>query len=151
LSKLKKLENLNLTGTELTDLSVVPQFKFYEYTSLFLSDTNVTDLSPLKGKSFYSLFLRNTKIKDFSPLANIYVSETLDLSGNEIADLEFFANLKFGLESLKLNSTNVSDLTPLGSFAYLDYLEIENTNVSDEELEKFKKLRPDCNVYRGDE
>lgn len=104
-----------------------------EDSVLYLESMNLSnsDLESLKYmKNLDTLHLNNNNITDLAPIKEISTLTYLDLSGNDIYNINDIANLVH-LESLYLNDTKVSDLTPLASLTELGCLSVKNTGVFD--------------------
>ena len=98
---------------------------------LVLSDSELSDLSPLSGlKSLEFLFLNGTGVSDLSPLSGLQSLQHLNLTGTGVSDLSALSGLK-SLQHLDLNGTGVSDLSPLSGLKSLQHLDLNGTGVSD--------------------
>jgi hypothetical protein len=97
---------------------------------IWLTKTNVTDLSPLAGlKNLEFLHLEKLKVDDLSPLAELKSLKFINLSNTLVSDLAPLAGLK-NLEVLRLSDTAVSDLTPLAELNRLEGLNLYALSVS---------------------
>lgn len=116
--------------------------------ALQLTETNISDLSPLKGMQIQELDLRGLSVSDLSalkdlPLRTVYLEDTnvenlyplkgmqlvlLYLNNTKVRDLSPLAGMP--LESLNLFGTLVVDLNPLQGMP-LQYLWLNETPVSD--------------------
>ena len=71
-----------------------------------LSNTKVTDLSPLSGlSSLNELALDGTKVSDLSPLANLSKLEKLDLRGIDTIGQDEVATLQKSLPQCRIGWT----------------------------------------------
>ena len=94
---------------------------------LDLSNSDITDLSPLKGMPLVSLNLAQTQIEDISPLEG-FPLVTLDLTQTQVSDLSVLSKLP--LQNLVLGATLVRDLGPL-KYRPLNRLDVSYTKVRD--------------------
>lgn len=151
LSALKRLERLNLDGTRVTDLTAVEQFASLsrlELSGCPISDispvanlpqltfldisycTAEVDLSPLRAaKNLKTLYMYGSRVKSFDALYGAKSLTRLLCSRTQINSLAPVAGLP--LESLDIESTNVTDLAPLANVKSLRHLDISGTKISD--------------------
>jgi Leucine Rich repeats (2 copies) len=96
-------------------------------SSLNLSGTLVTDLSPLRNlKNLTSLHLRRTQITDLRPLSELKSLKELDLNDTKVSDLRPLSGLN-SLSWLELNNTRITDLGPLRNLTSLKTLGLSRT------------------------
>jgi uncharacterized protein YjbI with pentapeptide repeats/MinD-like ATPase involved in chromosome partitioning or flagellar assembly len=104
-----QLSNALLVGSDFSSAQLTGVLA----TSLNLSLTEVTDLSPLRNlKGLTSLNLSGTNVTDLSPLSGLTNLTSLNLSGTRVEDVSPLRNLK-GLTLLDLGDTNVKDVSAL--------------------------------------
>ena len=126
---LTQLNILYLSNTQVTDLS--PLTVLTHLNILYLSNTQVTDLSPLSVLTqLKELYLSNTQVTDLSPLSVLTQLNSLDLSNTQVTDLSPLTVLT-QLNSLYLSNTQVTDLSPLSVLTQLNRLDLNNTQVTD--------------------
>ncbi len=142
---------------------------FEKVTRLFLSDSEITDLTPLTEMTgLTQLVLANNKIADITPLAEMHSLKVLDLSDNQIADITPLAALtelvdcRFSnnqitdviplagmkeLKGLMLNKNNITDLTPVLELKELMGLDLfDNPELTKAEIDKLQKALPHCKI-----
>ena len=125
---LTQLNSLDLSNTQVTDLS--PLSVLTQLNSLYLRNTQVTDLSPLSVLTqLNSLDLRNTQVTDLSPLSVLTQLKELVLSSSQVTDLSPLSILT-QLNLLDLSNTQVTDLSPLSVLTHLNRLDLRNTQVT---------------------
>jgi serine/threonine protein kinase/Leucine-rich repeat (LRR) protein len=147
------LKELNISCTEITDISVLyqlPKIETLRLTSnIYLSDispiaslkylkgdlqlfrNNISDLTPLSGlKNLTKLTLSSNNISDLTPLAGLVGLTRLNLYKNRIADISPLSGMVL-MEDLRLNANQVSDLTPLASMVKLRELRLNVNNITD--------------------
>ena len=97
--------------------------------ALDLSDTKVTDLSPLAGAPLAALNVSRCKeLNDLAPLRGLGLIE-LDLSATSVSDLTSLREMRT-LEKLELSGSKVTDLTALSALR-LKSLSFQDCPVSD--------------------
>ena len=121
ISKLEKLENLNLSYTNISDISFLEQNKNIKEIDLS-GCKNIKDYSFIsKLEKLENLFLSDSNISDISFLEQNKNIKVLDLSGCEnIKDYSFISKLE-KLENLNLCNTNISDISFLEEKKILKY------------------------------
>ncbi len=102
---------LDLSNTPITDLTPL---KGAPISKLWINDTAVSDLEPLRGLPLKRLFAGNTRVTDLAPLRGMPIIE-LTLNGTRISDLSPLHGMP--LESLIIGGTDVADLEPLRGMA----------------------------------
>jgi hypothetical protein len=134
------LRSLTLSETGVSDLS--PLADVPQLTYLNLSRTPLWDISPLaKLKELVTLDLSYTSVADLSALAELKNLKTLGLQGSASADLSPLANLS-KLEHLSAGNSSIKDVAPLGSLSNLRTLSLEGNTVSDlRPLRSLSKLK----------
>ena len=100
---------LDLSESDLADLSPL---KGLPISSLDLHRTAVSDLSPLRGMPLKSLILCRSKVNDLGPLEGMPL-ETLKVSHTQVRDLSPLKGAP--LKTLWIHETRVTDLGPLAS------------------------------------
>ncbi|MEM6466076.1 MAG: leucine-rich repeat domain-containing protein [Pseudomonadota bacterium] len=99
--------------------------------NLDLSNTQIADLTPIAGLSGLTrLDLHNSQVADLAPIAGLSALTRLYLDNTQVADLISISELT-ALKSLYLNNTQVSDLTPISGLLNLTTLAISDTNTAD--------------------
>ncbi|WP_346922904.1 leucine-rich repeat domain-containing protein [Glutamicibacter creatinolyticus] len=104
ISSLKKLTDLDLSYSEVKDLSTL---KDWPLEMLVLSDTAVEDISALEGMPLQLLNLSNTPVTDLSPLSRMESLEELYLDGSAVTDLSSLA--KTPIRTLFADDLKVKD------------------------------------------
>ncbi len=105
--------------------------RFGNIRSLYLSETQVANLEPLKGlSSLQRLDLSRTNVGYLEPLQGLSSLQTLDLSQTQITYLEQLKVLS-SLQQLNLSGTGVADLEPLKGLGSLRTLNSLGHGVAD--------------------
>lgn len=114
----------SLETEELTEES------FDEFTELYASDYGITSLVGLEkyGNNLQGAYLDMNNISDLTPLSGVTSLGYLDLSYNEISNIEPLKNLSNTFISLGYNS--ISDLTPFTGWTSAA-LDLSGNNISD--------------------
>lgn len=142
----KNSSYISLSGTVLTAEDLVVIGSMPKLSTVNIQDCQVTaiNLSSLVGPGVTSLRMTDCSLTaeqlESLPLAGSRVS-TLDLSGNDVADLGLFAGAE-NLRSLTLNGCGITDLEPLRGNEQLNSLYLNNNDVADlTPLSRCKGLR----------
>ncbi len=168
----KDIESLEITGTDLNDLS--PLSELTSLKALRLNENRISDISPLMNLTLISeldlskneindinalkemklltiLKLNDNKISDISPLENLNSLVNIELSDNKISDISPFAGLS-SLETIWLKNNNITDLTPMVDSKSLNYIYLFGNPVSDyEPLLKIPSLiYPGVDKYKAE-
>ncbi|WNJ15969.1 hypothetical protein [Pontibacter sp. G13] len=140
------LEELDLSRSEIRDLSPLKYFGNLRY--LDLSMTDIDDLTPLEDLvNLQELHFTGSKNLDVSQLSRIPNLEVLDLSYPETPPVNFDELYK--LDQLKAFYGNGCSLNSIAEFVALDQLEVlclYFNIIPAKELRAFKELYPDCKV-----
>ncbi|MFN7819132.1 MAG: leucine-rich repeat domain-containing protein, partial [Cyanobacteriota bacterium] len=128
---------LDLSGLEISELP--PELEeLTSLRSLDCSDTQVSDLEPLRGlPSLQTLYCSHTQVSDLEPLRGLPSLQELYCSDTQVSDLEQLRGLP-SLQSLNCSGTQVSDLEQLRGLPSLQSLDCTYTQVSD--LESLRDL-----------
>lgn len=123
-----KLHTIIANNSAISDLSVFPYFK--EIRNVELRNTPVTDISPLISLSdLKSLDLSSTPIVNFESIGELEGLHWLDLSNTAFSSLQLLSKLS-QLESLNLSYSKVENLQGFASLSKIHYLNISGTDVS---------------------
>jgi hypothetical protein len=129
IGKLPSLRKLNLSGTQVSNLS--PLSGLTALRHLNLSRTKVRDISPLSGlTALQYLWLNHIKVSDLRPLAGLTALQHLELRKTHVRDVSPLSGLT-ALQVLWVNFAPVSDISPLSGLTALQYLWLNTTPVSD--------------------
>lgn len=108
-------ETAGAQGRRFLDLSYRPISDFPALTGLVsevnISGTKITSLAALSQQPLRSLWLRNTPVKDLNPLRGMAI-QTLDLTGCHVGSLDPLRDMPLRKLSLAQNS-ELADLSPL--------------------------------------
>lgn len=102
------LEELNLTGTSVTDIRA--GYNLASLKRLELEQSKIEDIGPIKGCAKLELLdLDGTKVKDLSPLAKLVTLKKLSLVKTPVTDTAPLKDL-VEMEALDLSDSKVRDL-----------------------------------------
>lgn len=125
------IRELTLSDTSVSDLSPLVDIPL---TKLDLRRTQVSDLSPLRsptlGGSLRHLVIRQCNIDDFTPLADCASLEVLDVSDTALTDADLSLLRGRKLDKLEIQFTKVTELSALAGMP-LTVLRLEGTAVTD--------------------
>lgn len=128
LLQFKKLRNLNLSYTGITDLSFLKEYK--NLIGVSLMGMGITNLDFLKHLSrLEKLNLSYNTIDDFSPISNLVHLTHIGLDNNNVKNLDFLSNLD-NLVQVSVDDNPLSDLSPLRG-KNLKSLYVSYTKVND--------------------
>ena len=130
LANLTKLEQLEVTGSDVHDISSLVRLTNLRVLQFYSSD--ISDISPLSGMTkLEKVRFRHSDVEDITPLANLIHLEWLDLAFNAVSDLSPLRNL-IRLEFLDLGWNDaIEDVSPLAGLTNLKELNIRGNNISD--------------------
>ena len=128
LANLTNLKTLDLSGTDVSDVSALAHLTNLEEMRLWYTD--VSDVSALANlTNLKTLDLRSTDVSDVSALAHLTNLETLDLSFTDVSDVSALAHLT-KLETLDLSGTGISDVSALANLTNLKTLDLTDCPLS---------------------
>ena len=152
LSKLKKLESLEIKSSNSDDFSALSNLT--KLKKLVISSNKLTDISFVSklDRLEHLSFARCSNLSDISPLADIPQIINLDLSNCSIEDITVLSSFKY-LEDINLSDNKISDATPLHSLqdAALNRgassCSIARNNLTDEQIIELDEILSRCVVY----
>ena len=114
-----------------------------------ITDEQLTEVVALH--SLNSLSLRNNRITDISALASLGGLDELDLSDNQLTNVDDLVALR-ELRTLKLDGNPIRDCRKLASLSNLNILTLTRTEVTSECLEALAEALPFCAIrYTNEE
>jgi serine/threonine protein kinase/Leucine-rich repeat (LRR) protein len=117
---------LDLSETKITDLTPLAGAPLA--TLSLLRCQELTDLSPLRGLNLIGLTGAGTKVADLTPLREMHSLEKLNVDASRVTDLSPLSALR--LKSLSFIGCAVSDLRPIRQMQ-LEELSLRDTRVAD--------------------
>ncbi|AZQ61784.1 leucine-rich repeat domain-containing protein [Flammeovirga pectinis] len=151
LSKLRNLEDLNISGTGVNDLSPIrtltnlqvlrcemtginslaPLLYCTNMQMLMINDTQIEDISILENFSeLEELYCFNTTVSDITSLDGLSNLKVIWANDTQIEAIDALNNAK-KLRSLDLSNTKISSLDALMGLGELEQLTIDNTSIDD--------------------
>jgi len=125
------LTALDLIDRGLQNEDIVALRYMTNLTELWLTDNNITDLSPLADlANLTHLTIGWNPISDISPISGLTNLTWLNIGGYEISDLSPLAGL-VNLTNLLLHNNQISDISPLAGLVNLEVLWLGDNQVSD--------------------
>ncbi|NVO17101.1 MAG: hypothetical protein HXX10_24005 [Rhodoplanes sp.] len=117
LQDLIKLEELNISGTYVSDLSAIANLTSISY--LNVSGTPVSDLSPIeKFTDLENLFLAGSRVTTLTPIKGLHRIKIINFDGTQVKEISPLS-LFTGLTRIDMDDTKVSDLSPLATLTNL--------------------------------
>lgn len=140
----KNLKYIDIHNHPISDLSPIKDIPF---KSISLSDTNVSDLSPLQNWTItddvYFQFPNNafTSLKGLNKIklsSQVKGIKAIDFSGNKLTNIDeiaAFENYTFSyIEGIQLNDNKLTDISPLAKLNVTDkvyQIDLSNNNIQD--------------------
>lgn len=121
------LQWLSLADLPIDDAALAKIVALRRLEALDLSGTQITSLTPLAQLGRLALLsLAGTSVNDLRPLEQLYGLRYLDLGRTEVTDaaLRSIADLR-NLHTLSLKQTAITDLSPIAGLAQLTHLVLE--------------------------
>jgi Leucine-rich repeat (LRR) protein len=154
LTHLPSLASIELTRTGITDASLLHVARIPNLFDLDLGHTQITDhgVSGLKvASNLDSLQLQDTLVegKCLAALSTLPNLRVLNLSRTPLATGSFKDCAPFrSLIFLYVSNTNIGDedLLRIAEICDLQAISIRQTRITDEAIERFKELEPDCEI-----
>lgn len=145
LTNLKELRVLKMSKVmKIADLT--PLSGMAKLEKLDCSYNPVADLTPLSNlKHLRELNIEYTRVSDLTPLTPITSLRVLSVSGTKISNINPVRALD-KLVEIYLQNTSVSNLSPLYTLVNLAKVSCFNAKVSARDVEKFKGVKPACEV-----
>ena len=129
--KYVNINNLDLSQCEnIKDFTPISKLENLEI--LNISKTNISDISFIENnKNINELYLRFCeKIKDFTPISKLQNLEIVDIGYTYISDISFLENNK-NIKKLNLiNCKHINDFTPISKLERLEFINISKTYIS---------------------
>lgn len=117
-------------NVEKNDFDFLKNEKLQEVQSLDLSNTSISDISPIKElENLRELNISNTAVKDVSEVTNLTKLRRLNISNTQVKDISKLKDLR-SLDVLVIDSLEITDLSVLLEFRNLLVLSIKNTPAS---------------------
>ena len=136
LQELTNLIELYLSDNQLSDIS--PLKGLTNLMKLNLSDNQLSDISPLKKlTNLMELNLRQNQLRDISSLRGLTNLTELNLKGNQLSDISPLKELT-NLTKLYLNYNQLTEISPLKDLLKLTVLYLQENRISD--ISALKKL-----------
>src|SRR5687768_13433626 len=129
IKNIASIEALDLSGNQFIQ-NIEPLTQLSSLQALNLSNTNVTDLSPIRNLTeLVELNLSNTKLQDISALKYSDKLARLNINGTAVDDIQVLERMT-RLENLEMKGTNVTDFMPLSYLVSLKQLNLESDKIS---------------------
>ena len=157
LGTLTALEELTLSGNDISDISPLSELKWL--TSLQLADNAVSDLSPLSGLyALKTLYIDGNPVTDFSALEGLSALRTLSMKNITITDTQLESlhralpncsiysdepvtvipeisiggrTVRVDVTELNLSGLELDDISPLAQCTALKKLDLRDNKISD--------------------
>lgn len=138
------LTDLGLKDKEIDDISIISKITKLESLTLWNqtmdSVTVLSDLPQLR-----ELVLNMPMLNDFTTFFHLHHLEQLTIHKSKVPSIDFVASMK-ALRWLDFCADSITSLEPLYELEELHYLSLQRTEITEEELEKFRTIRPGCTI-----
>ena len=148
IDKYININNLDLSYcNKIKDFISISKLKRLEF--LNVRSSNISDISFLeKNKNIEKLNLRYCEnIKDFTPISKLERLKILNSSYTNISNITFLEKNKNIKELNFRYCENIKDLTPISKLERLEFLNVSWTNISDISLLKKNKNIKELNLH----
>ena len=126
---LRRIEKINLTGKQISDLSTVAQLSGLR--DLNLSDNKLVDVVELEMLTQLEVLRLNfNRLDNLDALTGLTRLHELDAGHNLIADTRAISQLS-RLTHLTLRHNQIADLAPLGKLRRLEFLDLNHNHLTD--------------------
>lgn len=170
---LKRIYKIRILGSEILDKSEVGEYYYMQYDSLdyinrdgftqkgdiidlsliskmpnlrelYLTNQNISDITPLRNLQLTTLVLSDNYVRDFSCISDMTSLRKLYIGNNPVSDLEFLCDNKT-LAVLNINCNTVSSFVPLETTAIsdlwiMDCMVIDNSYASISKIETLRSF-----------
>jgi Leucine-rich repeat (LRR) protein len=144
-SELVNLEKLAIRKIDVGNIEPLRKLINLKYLDVY--NTNIISLEPIRNiHKIFHLNIDHNKITSLEPIANhIFISELTmsSTSVSDLSDLKNFVNLR---EFICSDNPQIKTLGPVSKFPYVKVLKIIHTGISKEEVARFKKNHPNCQI-----
>ena len=143
LKMLSNLNELNFTGTQISDLK--PLEKLKQLSKITCANNPISDLGPIMNlPSLIHLDISNIPIRDFEQVQFMTSLQTLICPGTQIKNLKYLDYLK-NLKVLECYNTNIKNLNAIEGLN-LELIKCYNTGLNQKRVSKFKSSHPNTEV-----
>lgn len=144
LTHLKRLAELEFSGTTVSDLSPLAQISSLK--ALRCPKNPISDLTPVKDlPALTEIDFSNTLVNDLETIQNMVQLSVLKFNGTQIKNLKYLEKL-VNLTVLEFYNTKVGNISVLDGMKRLVTVRMFNTSVSEKRAEQFRQTHPDCEV-----
>jgi Leucine-rich repeat (LRR) protein len=138
------LQDLSCSGTQITSLSGLENC--VNLRDLYCQYTQITSLVGLENcVNLQNLYCSNTQITSLAGLENCVNLQNLYCSNTQITSLAGLKNCE-NLKILDCSVTEIYSLSGIENCLNLQYLDCRETNITEEEIDRIKKLLPQCQI-----
>ena len=117
-------------------------------THMHISDTQISDLSPLAGMPLHLVHFNGSKVASLLPLKGMRLT-TVDCGNTSVSDLSPLTGMP--LVTFLGNGSAIADLSPLYECNALKTLQVTSTKVTGAGVAALQKALPNCKIeWDGD-
>jgi len=126
---LRRIEKINLTGKQISDLSTVARMSGLK--ELNLSDNKLADVTALESLTQLEVLrLHFNRLDNLDGLAHLEMLRELHAGHNRLAETDALQQLP-QLTYLNLRHNQITDLAPLGKLRRLKFLDLNHNHLTD--------------------
>jgi Leucine-rich repeat (LRR) protein len=139
------IEKLSFRKIEIKDLTPVQGMKNLVYLDCY--NTGITSLEPIRNmQKIFHLDLSSNKVTSLEPIKNYRYIINLYLSYSSVSDLSVVDNFSLLRELEIYGCPQISTLGGVHKLPYIKVLKCQYTKISKEEVARFKKSHPNCEI-----
>ncbi len=145
LKSLRIIRNLDISKNKKIE-SIEPISHLVMMEKLDIYNTQAGSLEPVRNmKNLLHLDAGYAQIHSLDPIKNFELLGYLSIAGNPIDDFSALNNLE-RIRKLYLSSVKISDIGPIMKMENIRVLHAPHTNFSKEDIQRFKKKFPKCEI-----
>lgn len=144
LANLVNMEKLDISKNKIE--SIEPLKSMHNLIKLDIYSNNITDISPISSlKKITWLSIGYNQIDGISDIKHLNYMTHLNIAGIKLDNFSFLSNYPY-LKELNCASTNLSNISPLMGLDRLTDVYLQYTELSSNQVQRFKKKHPNCNI-----
>lgn len=145
IKNLSLMEKLNLSKIRLGNVDVLKGM--VNLIELNLYNTNITSLEPIRGhQKIIYLNIDHNKITTLEPIKDFKFLLTLSFASTSVTDISQISNFPLLREVNMASNPQISSLGPVHKLEYIRELKCFYTKINKEEVARFKKNHPGCQI-----
>lgn len=144
LKNLVLLEKLSIAKIDIKSLA--PLSGLVNLVLLDCFNTDITTLEPIKNLvKLFQLNICHTKVSSLDPIKHFRFIANLYLGSSSVKDLSAINNF-YAIRELDISNTELTSLGPIHKLEYIKVLKCFYTKIDKNEVQRFKKNHPGCQI-----